>query len=438
MVTQYATTHLQGQDRMSIRKVKCDEKKPACHRCTSTGRKCDGYTQEQPKKRLGARMLQPAPLSPPSSQSVLLTTERRALQYFYSVVSPRLSSGRDSYFWTDLVMQLSESELVVKHTVVSISSLFESAQPQSTPPYADGYALQHYTSAIQRLKALQREPLVLVACILFICVEYLQANVTIATQHCRHGLAIMDKCDDPWAKQYLAPVFRRLITIPMLFSVKDIENMSHLRYIKPSKFNCMEDALDMMDDIFSRVVRFSHMKYRGVLQDMEEEYDIVATHLETWQRLFEELEADPTSPLYEAQEKSLFMRLHLSQIELFRDDTPDEHMVSFRRVLHLAECSIQNSDRTQQAVAYTPMLFFVILKCSDLKVRLSALKSMQQLRLLREGKCEDVQMLITSRQIIQQEHGEEVFAGEAFDALNGIPLTGPHYLQAATDLVGVS
>ncbi|KAH4069175.1 hypothetical protein HBH98_012240 [Parastagonospora nodorum] len=26
-----------------IRKVKCDEEKPFCKRCTSTGRTCDGY-----------------------------------------------------------------------------------------------------------------------------------------------------------------------------------------------------------------------------------------------------------------------------------------------------------------------------------------------------------------------------------------------------------
>lgn len=27
-----------------IRRVKCDETKPECRRCTTTGRKCDGYT----------------------------------------------------------------------------------------------------------------------------------------------------------------------------------------------------------------------------------------------------------------------------------------------------------------------------------------------------------------------------------------------------------
>ncbi|TVY86445.1 Transcriptional regulatory protein [Lachnellula willkommii] len=29
-----------------IRRVKCDEAKPACNRCSSTGRKCDGFPQD--------------------------------------------------------------------------------------------------------------------------------------------------------------------------------------------------------------------------------------------------------------------------------------------------------------------------------------------------------------------------------------------------------
>ncbi|KAI1381963.1 hypothetical protein F4677DRAFT_439768 [Hypoxylon crocopeplum] len=34
-----------------IRRVKCDETKPACTRCTSTGRKCDGYEGSAPPRR---------------------------------------------------------------------------------------------------------------------------------------------------------------------------------------------------------------------------------------------------------------------------------------------------------------------------------------------------------------------------------------------------
>ncbi|KAI1207985.1 uncharacterized protein F4807DRAFT_161118 [Annulohypoxylon truncatum] len=51
-----------------IRRVKCDETKPACTRCTSTGRKCDGYggaAPPRPKKSPSA----PSSSSPSSSSS---------------------------------------------------------------------------------------------------------------------------------------------------------------------------------------------------------------------------------------------------------------------------------------------------------------------------------------------------------------------------------
>jgi hypothetical protein len=35
--------HLKLTDIIRIRRVKCDEGKPNCQRCISTGRKCDGY-----------------------------------------------------------------------------------------------------------------------------------------------------------------------------------------------------------------------------------------------------------------------------------------------------------------------------------------------------------------------------------------------------------
>ncbi|KAH7269063.1 uncharacterized protein BKA55DRAFT_629674 [Fusarium redolens] len=396
-----------------IRRVKCDEKKPACHRCTSTGRKCDGYTLVQktnPPDVAHGRMLLP-PVSAINSQSLLPVEERRALRYFHSVISPRLSSARDGYFWTHLVMQLSESEVVVKHTILSISSLFESSEGKNVAPYTERFALQHYTAAIQRLKTIHSEPLVLLVCILFICVEYLLANNKIALQHCQHGLAIMEKCSNPWARRHLLPVFRRMTAVPMLFGPEDIESesMPALTYMIPTKFYCMEDAQYMMDDIFNRVVRLCHMRHRGVVFDMTEEYNTVATHLQTWQTLFEKLEVDTTSLLYQAQERSLFMRLKLCYLELCADFRPDEHMGTFRQVLQLASWQSQRSTKqSTYELAYTPMLFFVIMKCPDLSIRLPALRLMKQLGSPTEGLCENLQMLTTSREIIQDEHKLEI------------------------------
>ena len=106
------------QTRLRVRKVKCDEEKPRCRRCTSTGRKCDGYAPELPAGVLLPRpgYFQNGPVDP---------KERRALQFFCEASGPFLSGPLDSYFWTHLVMQFSYFESrhleILKMIVVQFS-----------------------------------------------------------------------------------------------------------------------------------------------------------------------------------------------------------------------------------------------------------------------------------------------------------------------------
>ncbi|KAF4962762.1 hypothetical protein FSARC_9178 [Fusarium sarcochroum] len=280
------------------------------------------------------------------------------------------------------------------------------------------FALHHYTAAIDRLKSIHHEPLVLIVCILFIAVEYLRANNKVAIQHCQHGLAIMDKCGNPWARQYLLPIFRRLTAVPMLFGPEDVETdrIPPLSYMVPSKFYCMEDAQYTMDDIFNRAVRLCYLEHRRVPVDTSEERNLIFSQLQTWQTLFEELCVDTMSPLYRAQESSLFMRIELCRLGFSADYDADEDIDSFRRILQVVSRLSRDSHlQTPQStfeLAYTPMLFFVIMKCPDLEVRLTALRLMKRFESPKEGLCENGQMLDTGRKILQQENGV------AFDSLD--------------------
>ncbi|KAJ9602367.1 hypothetical protein H2200_013222 [Cladophialophora chaetospira] len=84
-----------GIDRLlRIRRKKCDEEKPACRRCTSTGRKCDGY------------VIQPTTLSPTSGETspphielnakrLKLTANKVAIP---SVPKPKSNNANDSIY----------------------------------------------------------------------------------------------------------------------------------------------------------------------------------------------------------------------------------------------------------------------------------------------------------------------------------------------------
>ncbi|KAI8217304.1 Aspercryptin biosynthesis cluster-specific transcription regulator atnN [Colletotrichum sp. SAR 10_77] len=87
-------------------------------------------------------------------------------------------------------MQFSTFEPSVRHSLVAISNLYEqiegSPQPQRRLHLQDqSFALQHYNAAINELKAIQtrdKQPIVLIVCVLFICIEFLQSNREAASQ----------------------------------------------------------------------------------------------------------------------------------------------------------------------------------------------------------------------------------------------------------------
>ncbi|KAH7490169.1 hypothetical protein FOMA001_g2193 [Fusarium oxysporum f. sp. matthiolae] len=267
-----------------VRKIKCDETRPCCRRCTNTGRNCDGYAPQ-------GRQPTPAAHLAVTCQYLRTKTECRGLQYFCEVAAPRLLGPKSPYFWTHLVMQLSESEPVVKHSLLAISSLYETQEAQKTPPAMPSLALQHYNSAIQGLKTTQSDVLALLGCILFTCIELLQSNNGTAIRHCAHGIAIMERCNNPWAREHLVPIFRRISVLPLLFG-SDSTELSRsivLGFVIPSKFDSLEDAQVMTDDIFNRLKRLCSLKKQGLHFDQDIEREYIKSLLERWQFLMKGL-----------------------------------------------------------------------------------------------------------------------------------------------------
>ncbi|KAL2181552.1 uncharacterized protein P884DRAFT_288751 [Thermothelomyces heterothallicus CBS 202.75] len=93
-----------------IRKVKCDEAKPFCMRCTETGRRCDGYldakTMAQRRRRSGGPGT--GIVGEPQAPLALFhdwasSDERRAFHFFQHITAPCLSRSLDGPFWRFLV-----------------------------------------------------------------------------------------------------------------------------------------------------------------------------------------------------------------------------------------------------------------------------------------------------------------------------------------------
>ncbi|KAI1774985.1 hypothetical protein F4818DRAFT_57461 [Hypoxylon cercidicola] len=427
------------------RKVKCDEAKPRCYRCVNTGRTCEGYVI---KPASGLLWLRPRQLF----QSIDTASEGRALQFFCEKTAQFLSGATDPYFWTHLVMQFSNFEPAVRHSVVAISSLYEQFQAGAKAPFLhlgeNSLALQHYNAAIRELKTTENQPLVLLVCILFICIEFMLSNKATAIQHCKHGIALLEYANYSWAREYLVPVFRRLSVFPFFFGKgpNDFPDLVPLGLgdPMPASFRNFGDAQSVMDSILSRALqlirwgdayRFGSKRYESVPSRFLTDREEIRSMLDRWHALFLNLDVKamlPTTPVsdyyklemdaIQAMSRAiLLVRYEVCQIWLDIAFEPNEtcydwHLDGFRRVLGLCQffySKVPDGVRTPAVdrnpkfifeMGFMPMLHFVAMKCRDLGIRVEALRLMTVLGVARENLWEIDQMFAIGRRIIEIEH----------------------------------
>ncbi|OHE93419.1 C6 zinc finger protein [Colletotrichum orchidophilum] len=411
-----------------IRKVKCDETKPTCKRCTATGRQCDGYspvtTSSANKSEL--RRYRPHHVFPGAHG----VGEGRALQYFCQVAGPYMSGAVNPHFWSKLVMQFTSFEPAARHSVIAISTLcervhFQEEMAEELRLKDELYALQHYNAAIHDLRTMtsaERSPVVLLACLLFITVEFLQSNRDGAIKHCKHGFELLKITirDYAWTKEHLLPLFRRLSIFAFLHAVdpKDFPDLEGLEHPVPSSFSTSSDARIMIDDIFSRTMRLVRNgdpyrihpeEYQLVPPNLLVEQAKLASSLDQWKILFDELEARPSSPpsdsvpgletLTKTLQYILLSRYECCRIWLntaFGDGGYDyeNHLAAFKAISTDAGivdpevlATFEGSPYFTFDTGYLPSISLAATRCSHLETTLKNLRLKPLPGLPRENMC---------------------------------------------------
>ena len=194
-----------------IRKVKCDEEKPFCHKCVKSGRTCDGY-----KSPFRICTSQPIKITHPGG-----IKSDNGLQPFrptFVQVTPQDIDLLNRYFSTKTifdvrlgcdeearqVLQASLTDPPMRHAVSSLRALREDLETsgdsptsaaQQTPSYH--YGLQQYSMALGGLASELSSSgsnglkLALLCCQIFISIEQVQKNYAAMAQHIIRGLRIM-------------------------------------------------------------------------------------------------------------------------------------------------------------------------------------------------------------------------------------------------------
>ncbi|KAH7119642.1 hypothetical protein B0J11DRAFT_65408 [Dendryphion nanum] len=197
-----------------LRKVKCDEGKPVCHRCRSTNRICEGYgiwggggntyAERYPMTRHCTGMADLPVPSPPSVGSPMFPfasiEEREYLDWFIGCTVTRFPGIFGSSFWHTLVLPASTAEPAVYHAVVALSSAHrqELNAALSKPETNEHFTLQQYSKSIGHLQLLlgsgsdkRSTALALITCLLFTFLENFRGDYTTASSHLENGLKLL-------------------------------------------------------------------------------------------------------------------------------------------------------------------------------------------------------------------------------------------------------
>jgi hypothetical protein len=186
-----------------IRRVKCDELRPACKRCTSTGRACDGYPSVFRAVSLGpSSNPSPPPLSlfiyQPRPFAVHPSDVEELAHYFHR----RRRVNGVSYQDEARIVLAKLSDPVVHDAFVTLRTLQACDDGQrghlSRCHLPSAHSLHLYNAAVSSLAARLRETpgrasahAALVCCQMFISIEIMLGDCVQALRHLILGLRIM-------------------------------------------------------------------------------------------------------------------------------------------------------------------------------------------------------------------------------------------------------
>ncbi|KAK1752597.1 hypothetical protein QBC47DRAFT_404919 [Echria macrotheca] len=282
-----------------IRKVKCDESRPACKRCLSTGRVCGGYgvwgggggsaaavtTWKQPQFGL-----------PWSSDGSL------HLHWFQHRTSVKLPGPFPSHFWDTLVLQASSTEPAIQQATVALSSLHKArvaGRRSLDPSGLEKSGLVAYNKAISYLvrpefasrdKASSRTALI--ACMLFTCLESLRGSFRTAHYHLQAGMKIVVDLYGPGRKNaakdsadtWLFEAFCRMHLLALQIGQESIADLNlSIDSPLPRYFTSLSETRDWLDAIFWSA---SQLKERS---QRDQDVDNSKSHLQEQENLKSQL-----------------------------------------------------------------------------------------------------------------------------------------------------
>ncbi|RAL07073.1 Zn(II)2Cys6 transcription factor domain-containing protein [Aspergillus homomorphus CBS 101889] len=420
-----------------IRRIKCDETKPSCTRCTSTGRNCDGYDELAIKQVIKPQHVVQMPSA--WDQVSGSTVEIKNFAFFRSVTTADLAGFFDVGFWTGKLLQLSHQYPALWHAMTALACVHHEFITDRTPTTVARvgdtpnmrFALVQFNKSIQSLRKLLSGPsltrldklVALSTCLLFTCMASLQGRQWQAFVHISSGLKMFhywnlglrnrDRRDDDPDIDLLLVAFTQLDTQarPYLPSQRNNLQWTDSQIILSSTiepFRSLLDAYLAIEVHFNTMMRFMLSKEFSDLTLISEnliQKQKCGDDFQQWDaRLSGFLSVAAPSEKDDRALNLLYIRRIFARIFLSLDFTKgelchDDFLQDYKQMLDLAtqllddlNSSHMSGERPSHpnfclATTVAEPLFLIATRCREPTIRREALRLLKQYP-RREGICE--------------------------------------------------
>jgi hypothetical protein len=414
-----------------VRRVKCDETKPFCLKCTKSGRKCDGYVP------LKTWVFEVRTQDQSSSSSPFLTSspssdysdpiESRSLQYFRERTVPVLSNfaAAAQEFFNSTLLQAGHVEPAVKHMIIATALLHE-ATPCTPGQYSTNrwYFGQHYSKAVALLTGQGSKPsveTVLMSCLLFLTCENFQGSTLAGLLHIYSGLKILKDWKasrlqktiaagsaDDLIQNQIDPIFARLEAQTSVY--RSAHNINHSFYSEsparlqnipsvPTFFKNLFLARDSLDEVVQWMFHILDMEIYA-MPDPSAVLSI-RTLLDSWHLAFKTYTASLGDHDYLELRTASALEIHYRILSIMLEVSPaktesiyDSYLSDFRALVQQCEDIIKyrESAPARSWAEYDdrmslfefdfgmiPPLFLIACHCRDPALRRKAIRLMRYL-----------------------------------------------------------
>ncbi|KAK5656091.1 hypothetical protein OQA88_5230 [Cercophora sp. LCS_1] len=262
-----------------IRRIKCDQSRPSCEKCRSTGRVCDGYsptpffgldmnlgkTGRTSSSDVRMRQHIPPSLGPLLSLPTTGTAQEETMHIFEHVSILHIDEYHPCESWRNTLVRFSQTAPPVRHAAMALALMHRSYRCPSPPSTPENAPLFHYNKAIQLLlnqqtgDGTEATAITLLTCYLFICFDHLARNYVQAMKHLRGGVhlarsidsAAIDKGNTSPAVRVLISQLKREIRRLDMQAVTFLVDWTPADFLQPEHFEtpislCQEPGLSRL------------------------------------------------------------------------------------------------------------------------------------------------------------------------------------------------